>query len=559
MVNLDKAADDRETFDFIIVGAGSAGCVLASRLTEDQNRRVLLIEAGGSDRDWRIEMPLGVGALLESGEHNWNYETEPEPHLGGRRIQHPRGKVLGGSSSINGMVYTRGHGLDYDNWANTYGCTGWSYADVLPYFIRSETSIRPADPYRGRSGPLAVTPPDLRLNPLNTGFVEAGRQAGYPVTEDSNGLQQEGFGPNEMTISKGRRWSTARAYLDQARQRSNLKIVSGALAEQITFDGRRATGVTYRLGGRQTTAAAKEVIVSGGAINSPQLLMLSGIGPAAELRSLGIPVVADRPAVGRNLQDHPDLTIQYWLKKPVSLLNATRFPGKFITGLRWFLLHGGIASTNQFEAAAYIRTRAGFDHPDLKLELLPLAFQPRSFAPRPGHACQVHMTMLRAESRGALTLRSNDPAVPPRLQFNYLADPRDIETMRRAVLLTQEIMRQSVLQGLVDKEIAPAESARDDASLNMWIRDNIATAYHPAGTCRMGGDTNSVIDPQLRVRGVDGLRVVDTSIMPQVVSSNTNAPTIMIAERAADIIRGISLPRSNLPFWVNPNWRTNQR
>ncbi|QEX25233.1 oxygen-dependent choline dehydrogenase [Hypericibacter adhaerens] len=548
-----------DSFDFVVVGAGSAGCVLAARLTEDPKVRVLLLEAGGSDRDWRIEMPLGVGALLESGRHNWNYVTEPEPELGGRRIDHPRGKVLGGSSSINGMVYTRGHGRDYDGWVSEHGCTGWGYADLLPYFQRAETSAGPRDPYRGSAGPLRVMPPDIAGRPLNAAFMEAGKQAGYPLTRDSNGLQQEGFGPNEMTISGGRRWSAARAYLDPARGRPNLKILSDVLVERVVFEGKRATGVAGRRDGQAFSVRAREVIVSGGSINSPQVLMLSGIGPADHLQSLGMAVVADRPAVGQNLQDHPDLTVQYWLKQPVSLFPATRFPGKWLTGLTWFLAREGLAATNQFEAAAFIRTRAGIDHPDLKLELLPLAFRPGSFAPHPGHACQIHMTMLRAESRGTLTLRSADPKASPRLQFNYLSDARDLETMRRAVRLTQEIVRQPALQAYVRDEIAPGPAGANEASLERWIRDNIATAFHPAGTCRMGGDPDSVVDPQLCVRGVEGLRVVDASIMPQVVSANTNAPTIMLAERASDIIRGLSLPASNLPYWTHPNWQTAQR
>ena len=549
-----------DVFDYVIIGAGSAGCVAASRLSENPRHRSLLLEAGGSDRDWRIEMPLGVGALLESGAHNWNSLTEPEPHLNNRRIAHPRGRVLGGSSSINGMVYTRGHGLDYDNWAGKHGCTGWGYADLLPYFKRSERSAGGAGPYRGGDGPLRVMAPDLSLSPLNKAFMEAGRQAGYPLTPDSNAHQQEGFGPNEMTIANGRRWSAARGYLDPARARPNLRIESGALVERILFEGTRAIGVQYRQKGRSRIAhAGAEIILCGGAINSPQMLMLSGIGPAEMLRQFEIPVVADRAEVGRNLQDHPDLTVQYWCGAPVTLYPSTRFPAKWLTGLRWFAWRKGLAASNQFEAAAYIRTAAGIEHPDLKLELLPLAFQPDSFAPQPGHAFQIHMTMLRAESRGAVTLKSKDPAAPPAILFNYLSDPRDLATMRRAVRLTQEIVRQPALQAYARDEIAPGAAGATDAALDDWIRNHIATAYHPSGTCRMGGDPESVLDPQLRVRGVDGLRVVDASIMPQVVSSNTNAPTIMIAERASDLIRGTSLPPANLPYWVNPDWRTMQR
>ena len=553
-------ASEDGTFDYIVVGAGSAGCVVAARLSENPRHKVLLLEAGGADKHWRIEMPLGVGALLESGAHNWNYLTEPEPHLNNRRISHPRGRVLGGSSSINGMVYTRGHGLDYDNWARKHGCTGWGYADVLPYFKRSESSAAGESPYRGGNGPLKVTAPDLTAAPLNRAFMEAGRQAGYPLTPDSNGFKQEGFGPNEMTISDGRRWSAARAYLDPARSRPNLRIESNALVVRLTFEGTRATGVVYRQQGKSYRArTGAEVILCGGSINSPQILMLSGIGPADRLRNLGIPVIADRSSVGRNLQDHPDLTVQYWCRAPVTLFSATRFPGKWVAGLRWFLSRKGLAATNQFEAAAYIRSAAGIQHPDIKLELLPLAFQPDSFNPHPGHAFQIHMTMLQAESRGAITLRSADPAAAPSIQFNYLSDPRDLATMRRAVQLTREIVRQPAMQAYAGAEIAPGGAAATEAGLDNWISDHVATAFHPAGTCRMGGDADSVVDPQLRVRGVLGLRVVDASIMPQVVSSNTNAPTIMLAERACDFIRGHSLPPTNLPYWVNPDWQMVQR
>ena len=559
MRGVDPGLDDGG-FDYIVIGAGSAGSVIASRLSEIARFKVLLIEAGGTDRDWRIDMPLGLAELLESGAHNWNYTTEPEPHLGNRRISHPRGRVIGGSSSINGMVYTRGHGRDYDEWVSKHGCAGWGYADVLPYFKRSECSDRGGDPYRGVSGPLKVITPDLTSAPLNRAFIQAGKQAGYPFTSDSNGFRQEGFGPNEMTISNGRRWSAARAYLDPARSRSNLRIESDALVERITFEGKRATGVRYRKGTESRSArAAAEIILCAGAFNSPQILMLSGLGPADILAKQGIPVIADRASIGRNLQDHPDLTVQYWCKEPVTLFRATRFPIKWLVGLQWFLSRNGVASSNQFEAAAYIRSAAGIQHPDIKLELLPLAFQPNSYSPHRGHAFQIHMTMLRAEARGSVTLRSRDPTAAPVIRFNYLSDPRDIATMRRAVELTQELVRQPAMQGYAGAEISPGAAATDTLSLDNWIRDNVATAFHPAGTCRMGGDEASVVDPLLRVRGVDGLRVADTSVMPQVVSSNTNAPTIMLGERASDLILGTSLLPANLPYWVNPNWQTVQR
>jgi len=552
-----------EAFDYIVVGGGSAGCVLAARLSEDGASRVLLIEAGGSDRDWRIQMPLGVGELLNSGAHNWNYMTEPEAGLAGRQIAHPRGKVLGGSSSINGMVYTRGHALDYEGWVKDHGCAGWGYADVLPYFRRAETSVRGANPWRGGEGPLRTSVPDLSRNPLNARFMEAGRQAGYPVTEDSNARQFEGFGPNEYTIHKGERWSAYKGYLRNNLGRANLKVLSGRLAEKVEFAGKRATGVTVTAnGGREFYGARREVILCGGAINSPQLLMLSGIGPGRDLQDLGIEVIADLAGVGQNLQDHPDLTVQYWCKQPVTLYSLTRGLGKWLTGLRWFLSRSGPAASNQFEAAAYIRTAAGIPYPNLKLELLPLAFMPSSLEPRPGHAFQVHMTLQRAKSRGEIRLKSLDPGAAPSLRFNYLAEPQDLADFRAAVRLTREIIAQPAMADFTGAEIQPGVDISSDQELDCWIRQEVTTAYHPSGTCRMGpaSDPRTVLDTELKVKGVEGLRVVDASIMPLVISSNINAPTIMIAEKAADMIRGRpALRDEGAAYWVNPDWINKQR
>jgi choline dehydrogenase len=551
-----------DEFDYIVVGAGSAGCVLAARLSEEGDASVLLIEAGGSNNHWTVNMPGAVGALLSDPKRNWHFQSEPEPELGGRVIDHPRGRMLGGSSSLNGMVYSRGHALDYDNWAFHHGCTGWSYADVLPYFRRAESYEGGGDAYRGDRGPLKVTIPDVSKSVLNTAFVEAGRQAGYAVTKDHNGYRQEGFGVNETTIFGGRRWGSARAYLKPALSRPNLTLRKNCLVERLTFEGRRATGVVYRRSGKShTVRARREIVLSTGAFGSPQLLMLSGIGPADHLRSLGIDVVLDAPGVGSNLQDHPDLVLQQWCSSPVSLYDLSGGLKKIAVGIDWFLRKSGAAASNQFHAAAFIRTRAGIEHPDIKLELLPIAFN-EDLTPIKGHSFQIHITMMRAESRGRIELTSANPADKPQINFQYFSDPRDIETLRNAVRLTRELVRQPALAQYAGEEIQPGAEVQSDEQIDAWIRRTVATAYHPSCSCRMGGnaDALAVLSPDLKVRGIDGLRVADTSIMPVVTSCNTNAPTIMIAEKAADMILGRRpLPASNAPYWHNPDWRERQR
>ncbi|HUQ36733.1 MAG TPA: choline dehydrogenase [Aestuariivirga sp.] len=550
-------------FDYIVLGAGSAGCTLASRLSENSNTSVALIEAGGSDGSWMIRMPLGVGELLRSGRHNWNYMSEPEAGLGGRKISHPRGKVLGGSSSINGMVYTRGHALDYDNWVSQFGCDGWGYADVLPYFKRAETSSRGSNLYRGGSGPLQVSVPKFAANPLNSAFIAAGKEAGYPVTQDSNAYQFEGFGPNECTIHNGERWSAAKSYIKPNLKRPNLKIIADSHIDKISIEGARATHVVISRGGRlEVVKAKREIVVCCGAIDSPKLLLLSGLGPADHIRSMGIEVISDIPGVGANLQDHPDLALQYWCKQPVSLYATTRIHQRWLTGIRWFLSRKGQASINQFEVAGYIRTHAGIQYPNLKLEFLPLALIPDSFDPQPGHSFQIHMTLQRAESRGNVTLSSPDASVAPKIRFNYLSHPQDLTNFQAAIRLTREIIAQPAMKEFAGEEIDPGKDVQSDAELDKWIRERVITAYHVSGTCRMGPvkDPYSVVDSQLRVKGISGLRVVDASVMPLVVSSNINAPTIMIAERAADLIQGKKpLLESKADFWTNSNWRTNQR
>ncbi len=548
-------------FDYVIVGAGSAGCVLAARLTEDADVRVLLLEAAPVDRNWAIDMPSGLGRLLSNDRFNWAYTAEPEPYLDGRVLSHPRGRVLGGSSSINGMMYVRGHARDYDRWAQS-GCRGWTYADVLPYFRRAESSARQPDAYHGKDGPLRVTTPNGSTGVLGDAFIAAGQQAGYPYTPDCNGAQQEGFGPTDRTTHAGKRWSTARGYLDPVRGRPNLTIVTGALALDILFDGNRASGVGYAIGkDRRIAMADREVLLCGGAINSPQLLQLSGIGPAELLNKLGIKVKHNLP-VGKNLNDHPDIVIQHACKQPVTLAPKARAPGKYLTGLQWFLNHTGPAATNHFEAGGFIRSRAGIEHPDLQFTFMPLAVMPGTVETRAEHSFQVHIDLLRPESLGRVEARSADPRQPPTILFNYLQSPRDREDFRVSVQLLREILSQKALDPYRGAELFPGPDVRSNDQIDAWVRRAIETCYHPVGTCKMGSasDANSVVDDELRVHGVDGLRVVDASIMPSIVSGNTNAPTIMIAEKAADMIRGRApLPKAEAPVWVHPDWERAQR
>jgi len=549
-------------YDFIIVGAGSAGAPLASRLSEDPSISVLLLEAGPDDRDWRIDMPLAVDSLLTGARYNWGFETEPEPHLGGRRIGQPRGRVVGGSSSINGMVYTRGNPLDYDEWRDLHGCPGWGYADVLPYFRRMETSPTGSSRYRGGNGPIRVTRPDPSAHPLNAAFMAAGGQLGYPATDDYNGPHQEGFAAGEQSIWRGCRQGTGRAYLPAAvRARPNLTILTEARAERLTMSGRRVCGVAFvRNGKAETVEAAREVILSAGAVGSPQLLKLSGIGPQQELRRFGIEVCHHNPHVGANLQDHPDLQIQFACTKAVTLRHHAMGLRRYLAGLHWFLLRRGVAASNQFEVAAYLRTRAGLRKPNVKLEFFPLAISHENYRPYTIDSFQIHMTMMDAASRGEIRLRSSDPTEPPEISVDYLSSESDLRTFREAVAMTREIVAAPAFDAFRGIEIDPGAAVTTESGLDDWMRGRVSTAYHLSCSCRMGPPGSAVVGPDLRVHGLDGIRIADASVMPHIVTANTNATTIMIGEKAADLCLGRpALPPDDAPYGTDPVQRGSQR
>ena len=545
--------------DYVIVGAGSAGCALAYRLSE-AGKSVIVIEYGGTDAGPFIQMPGALSYPMNMSRYDWGYRSEPEPHLGNRRLVCPRGKVIGGSSSINGMVYVRGHARDYDTWSQM-GARGWSYADVLPYFRRMESWHGPSpSEWRGTDGPLHITR-GPRLNPLYHAFVEAGREAGYQITDDYNGEKQEGFGPMEQTVWKGRRWSAANAYLRPALKRPNCTLVPG-LARRIVIEQGRATGVEIQHRGRVSQIRAmREVIVSASSINSPKLLMLSGIGPAAHLADHGIDVIADRPGVGQNLQDHLEVYFQMKSKLPITLFRYWNLIWKGVIGAQWLVTGRGLGASNNFESAGFIRSRAGIEYPDIQFHFLPLAVRYDGKVAAQGHGFQAHVGPMRARSRGAVTLKTPDPAAAPAIRFNYMSDDVDWQDFRSAIRLTREIFKQSAFASYVDGEIQPGDAIVSDDDIDGFIRDHAESAYHPCGTCRMGdiGDPSSVVDSECRVIGVDGLRVADSSIFPQITNGNLNGPSIMTGEKAADHILGKSLPRDDRAPWIHPEWQSSQR
>ncbi|WP_418460019.1 choline dehydrogenase [Brucella intermedia] len=546
--------------DFVIIGSGSAGSAMAYRLSEDGRYSVIVIEYGVPDVGPLIQMPAALSFPMNMETYDWGFSTEPEPHIGGRSLVTPRGKVLGGSSSINGMVYVRGHARDYDHWSES-GARGWAYADVLPYFKRMENSSGGQEGWRGTSGPLYIQR-GKRDNPLFHAFVEAGHQAGFEVTEDYNGEKQEGFGPMEQTIHNGRRWSAANAYLKPALRRPNVRLVKG-LARKIVLEGKRAVGVEIEAGRTfSTVRARREVIIAASSINSPKLLMLSGIGPAAHLKDHGIEVVADRPGVGQNLQDHLEVYIQQECTQPITLYSKLNLFSKARIGAEWLFFKTGDGATNHFESAAFVRSKTGVEYPDIQYHFLPVAIRYDGKAAAQSHGFQAHVGPMRSKSRGSVTLRSANPREKPVIKFNYMSHEDDWADFRHCVRLTREIFGQAAFDPYRGAEIQPGAQVQSDDEIDNFIREHVESAFHPCGTCKMGAldDPMAVVDAECKVIGVEGLRVADSSIFPRITNGNLNGPSIMVGEKASDHILGRTpLARSNQEPWINPRWQVADR
>jgi len=548
-------------FDYVIVGGGSAGCVLANRLSQDPDVAVLLLEAGGEGRSLFVDMPSAFAIPMASKEFNWGYYSQPEPTLNGRPMDAARGRGLGGSSAINGMVYVRGHACDFDEW-EVNGADGWNYRNCLPYFQRAEAWMHGGDSYRGGSGPVGTSNGNNRKNPLYDAFIGAGEQAGYGTTDDYNGHRQEGFGPMHMTVKGGVRSSTRRAYLNNTRERKNLTVLTRAQVDRVEMESGVAKRVCFEhKGARRTVQARREIILSAGSIGSPAVLQRSGIGPKDVLAAAGVQLQHELPGVGENLTDHLEVYFQYRCLKPITLNGHLNLLSKLKIGVQWILTKTGLGASNHFESCGFIRTRSGVRSPDIQYHFLPGAVRYDGNAAFEGHGFQVHVGPNKPESRGHVRIRSPKLGDAPEIVFNYLATEKDKEDWRICLRLTREVLSQPALDAYRGAEIQPAIDLSDDDAVDAWVRENVETAYHPSCSCRMGADDDdrAVVDSQCRVRGIRGLRVVDSSIFPTIPNGNLNAPTIMVAERAAALIRGEPMESSESPVWEAQNWRTEQR
>lgn len=547
-------------YDYIVVGAGSAGAIVASRLSEDADCTVLLVEYGGSDASVFIRMPSALGIPMNSNKYNWGFESAPEPYLNNRRMNCPRGKVMGGSSSINGMVYVRGNARDYDEW-ESLGAAGWNYQNCLPYFKKLENHQCRNSEYTGINGPVAISAGNNMRNPLYRAFIDAGVEAGYGETDDYNGYRQEGFGQKFMNVDAGVRASSSRAYLTMAKKRPNLTIIKRALVTGVKFEGKTATGIEYRKGGKIRQASARrEVILCAGAIGSPHLLQVSGVGPIEILEAADIDMVHELPGVGENLQDHLEFNFQYRCKQPISLNSKLGLLQKAFIGARWLFFKTGLGRTNHFEACAFIRSRAGVESPDIQYHFLPGAVTYDGSVAFKGHGFQVHVGHNKPTSRGYVRALSADVRQHPQILFNYLQTEEDRQGFRQCVHLTREIMNQPAMDAYRGEAIQPTSEVLTDQQIDAFVRNSVDSAYHPAGTCKMGTDQMAVVDADLRVRGVANLRVIDSSVFPLLPNGNLNAPTMMLAERGADLIKGHSLKLSrSAPTYTVRDWKQRQR